>query len=118
MRWLLLIAFIGALGIAGQARAQGSAVPVCNVVAGQTHGCILTWIDGPMASIDASLPATREGRACAWNVLALVAVGDARVSTAMRNGRISRLASVDYANFELVPWYRVFSRFCTVARGE
>jgi hypothetical protein len=71
-----------------------------------------------MAHVEDGVAAAREGRACAWNVLALVAVGDARISTAMRNGGITRLASVDYANFELVPWYLGFSRFCTVVRGE
>lgn len=51
-------------------------------------------------------------------MLALVAVGDVRVSTAKRNGGITRVASVEYDTFELVPYYRVYSRYCTVVRED
>ncbi len=118
MRSLLAIAFAVTLLGAGIATAQGASVPVCNVVSGHTHACALTWIEGPIANIDDSVPSAREGRACAWNVLALVAVGDVRVSTAKRNGGITRVASVEYDSFELVPYWQVYSRYCTVVRGD
>ncbi len=67
---------------------------------------------GPEAS------GSRTGEACAWNLLRLVAVGDVRVETAKRNGGISSVSSIDSQTFELIPYWGVFTRYCTVVTGN
>jgi len=89
----------------------------CRVTAAQAHGCFLGSLKGPGQPGELAR-GSREGRACGWNLLALFSVGDVRVSTAMRNGGISNISSIDYYAFELVPGFYGFSRYCTVVSGE
>ena len=119
MRTLLLVGAFALAMVAGSAtegRAQ-EFLP-CQVGDAVTHGCVMTanvmtpGQPGPQAT------GSRTGQACAWNVLRLVAWGDVRVATAMRNGGISELSSVDGKTFELVPYWGVLTRYCTVVSGN
>ena len=118
MRALPVLVFSLALGAAGGARAQQAPSPFCAINAAHSHGCALTWLQGPSMPGEDGVAAVKKGRACAWNFLALFAAGDMRVSTAMKDGGITRVASVDYESTELVPRYLGISRYCTVVRGE
>jgi hypothetical protein len=89
----------------------------CAVASGHTHGCVLTAIYGPGTPGPAAR-GPRIGRACAWNILRLVSWGDVRVKTAMAKGRVTEISSVDYEMFELIPYYGVFSAYCTVVSGQ
>jgi hypothetical protein len=89
----------------------------CKVTRAQVHGCFLGTVKGPGFPGPLAY-GTREGRACGWNLLALISVGDVRIQTAMRNGGITEISSVDYYSFELAPGFYGFSRYCTVVTGE
>ena len=56
---------------------------------------------------------TKEGRACAKSVLALVASGDASIETAAKNGGITNVTSVDHET----TWTLLFGEICTIVRG-
>ncbi len=45
-------------------------------------------------------------------------MGDVRVETAKRNGGISSVSSIDSQTFELIPYWGVFTRYCTVVTGN
>jgi hypothetical protein len=107
-----------ALATASNAHAQQPNLSRCAVASSHTHGCGLTWIAGPSMHVDDSVRPAKTGRACAWNFLWLMAFGDVRVSTAMKDAGITRVASVGYQTTELVPFYLGVSRYCTVVRGE
>ena len=117
-----LIAVLALVGVpAGTASAD---VPIfrlfntgCRITASPAHGCFLTSVKGP--GFPGPLArGSKEGRACGWNLLALISVGDVRIQTAMRNGGISDVSSVDSYSFELIPGFYGFSRYCTVVSGE
>lgn len=58
--------------------------------------------------------ATKEGRACANNILGLVITGDSSIATAKKNAGISKVVSVDREINQVV----VFNEVCTVVRGN
>jgi hypothetical protein len=89
----------------------------CKVNASKVNGCVFGSTKGPGYSGKLAR-GSREGRACGWNLLALISVGDVRITTAMRNGGISHISAVDYYSFELLPGFYGFSRYCTVVSGE
>lgn len=59
--------------------------------------------------------ANKTGRACMNSVLALVAFGDASVETAMRNGGIKNVATVNYEVKNILGFY---GSYCTVVSGN
>jgi hypothetical protein len=89
----------------------------CEVTHSAAHGCFLTNIKGPGAAVD-DAPPSKTGEACGWNLLALFTSGDVRITTAMANAQITRISTVDYRAFELIPGFYGFSRYCTVVTGE
>jgi hypothetical protein len=117
-----VLALIGVSGVVpGAAQANSSLFRLfntgCKVTRSQIHGCFFGSVKGP--GVPGALAyGTREGRACGWNLLALISVGDVRIQTAMRNGGISEVSSIDYYSFELVPGFYGFSRYCTIVTGE
>jgi hypothetical protein len=61
------------------------------------------------------LNATKEGRACAFSILALVALGDASLKEAAKSAGIKNIKQVDYDNLNVIG---IFTRLCTVVRGD
>ena len=72
--------------------------------------------EGPGGSGDLAR-GSKEGRACGWNLLALISVGDVRITTAMEKGGITEVSAVDHYAFELIPGFYGFSRYCTIVTG-
>ncbi len=89
----------------------------CQVAWGPAHGCFLSDLKGPVAP-GLHSRGTKTGKACGWNLLALFSVGDVRISTAMRDGGITKVSAVDNEIFELIPFFYGFSTYCTVVHGE
>ena len=81
------------------------------------NGCLITSIKGPGEPGELAR-GSRVGKACGWNLLALISVGDVRVETAMKNGGITKISSVDYQTFQLVPFFYGYNRYCTVVSGR
>jgi hypothetical protein len=78
------------------------------------NGQIYTHVHGPVASGPATSSA-KSGRACAMNYVGMVAMGDASIDAAKKEGGISNVASVDHDSFTVLG---VYARFCTVVRGS
>ena len=57
---------------------------------------------------------TRRGRACAQNILGLVAQGDSSIEAARKNGGITKVMAVDYE----IESYIVFAKVCTNVAGQ
>lgn len=120
MRVLLLagaVALALASGPSTESRAQQQGMP-CNIGKATAHGCLVTANVKSPGTPGTEASGSREGEACAWNLLRLVAVGDVRVETAKANGGISRVSSVDSKTFELIPYWGVFTCYCTVVTGD
>jgi hypothetical protein len=90
----------------------------CESVATPAIGCLLSAnVKGPVAPGDLAR-GSREGQACGYNVLWLFSWGDVRITTAMKNGGITEISSVDSKSFQLLPILYGFGRYCTVVSGE
>ncbi len=113
---LAFVFVVCACTFVSEARAQ------CEMATAGAHGCVWTNMKGPL------MPGKLErgskvGRACAWNFGSLIAKGDLRIETAMKNGGITKVSSVDsetqeflsVLSFVLAP---LWARYCTVVTGE
>ena len=89
----------------------------CTITHSPVHGCAFTNARGPIAAGELG-QGNKEGEACGYNILALFTWGDVRISTAMKNGGITEISSVDSDVFELVPGFYGFSKYCTVVSGN
>jgi len=78
------------------------------------NGAFFTDVKGPVQATDEG-EASRSGEACARNILGLVATGDASIETAKANGSIQTVTTVDHTSYTV---FGLYSRFCTVVRGE
>jgi hypothetical protein len=86
----------------------------CAVVASPVgNGAIYTQVHGPV-DVGPASGASKHGRACAANYVGFVAVGDASIDAAKRNGGISTVASVDHDSFGVLG---VYTRYCTIVSG-
>jgi hypothetical protein len=95
--------------------ALGVALAGCAMVVSPVgNGILYTGVQGPVDS-GVSSNATKTGKSCAQNFLGLIAWGDASISTAKVKGTISSVSSVDHDSFSFLILY---SRYCTIVRGE
>lgn len=89
------------------------------------NGCATTR--APLAGIlyslgESGLVATanpsgnRMGESCMVSILGLVAIGDASIESARRNGGITQITSVDERTTHILGF--VYSKFCTAVRGK
>jgi hypothetical protein len=85
----------------------------CQPVASPVIGLIYLDAKGPIAATQAT--GTREGKACAQSIMALVGTGDASIEAAKRAGGIQEVASVDHTSTNILG---IYGEFCTVVRGK
>lgn len=62
-----------------------------------------------------SVATNKTGKACAINILSIVAVGDSSIDAAKNNGAVRNVAFADTTYFSILG---IFQRGCTVVRGE
>lgn len=86
----------------------------CASVATPTAGFLYTSVQGPIVTGTAN-DASRTGQACANNILGIIAVGDASIDAAKKNGNIKNVASVDHDSLTVLG---LFGKFCTVVKGN
>jgi len=60
------------------------------------YGCIYTEIKLPVAATGTGITATKVGIAESKSILGLVAIGDASIEAAARQGGITKISHVDY----------------------
>jgi hypothetical protein len=87
---LKAVAVIGVVVVAGGC---ASAIP---------QGAFFTDVKLPVSSADGEIIHTRSGVAEAKSYLGLVAVGDASIDQALRNGGIKKIKYVDYSANNIV----------------
>ena len=82
----------------------------CMGVQGPTFGM---WMDvkGP---IQGGSGGAKTGKACAQSWAGVVALGDASIEAAAKNGGITRVRSADYHAVNQI----VMGKFCTIVRGD
>lgn len=102
--WALMGGLLGVvLGASGCATMQSPA-----------GGLLVTATQGPV-SASGGPAGNRVGEACASSILGLVAIGDASIDTARRNGGIAEVTSVDRSYLQILFFY---GRSCTIVRGR
>lgn len=78
-------------------------------------GVIFTEVKEPVAVGDQPITGTKVGKAMSTSVLGIVATGDASITTAARNGGITKISHVDY---EVRNILGVVGEYTTVVYGE
>jgi len=73
------------------------------------------YTSGKMGVDAHTAEASREGQACMESYVGLIARGDASVQTAMDNGGITEVTSVDYTVDNVLG---IYGKYCTVVRGN
>ena len=85
----------------------------CMTVASPAIGVLWTDLKGPLDA--GTWVGKKEGTACVESILGLIARGDASIKAAARNGRITKIGSVDHHTENFLG---VLGRFCTIVRGS
>jgi len=91
---------------------------VTGCAANPFFGLAVTKVHAPTVNLTTPVNAAQSakaGEAYCWNVLGLVALGDASLDTAMKNGGITRIHHVD-CRYEV--YLGVYSKFTIIAYGE
>lgn len=99
------------LSLAGIVVAAG--LTGCAVVPSQVGNALVVSESEPITATEV-IP-NKQGKACGFNLLGIVALGDASIERAKYEGRIKRVATVDKSVFSLLGLY---SRVCTTVTGE
>jgi len=86
------------------------------VTSGPVRGSLYTNVTAPLdyERDEKGVSYSYEGMACATSYLGVVALGDASIDAAKRNGKITTVVTVDYRTDGLLGFY---SRFCTIVHG-
>ncbi len=86
----------------------------CQPVVSPLMATLYMDVKGPLTATEAT-SATKQGRACAQNILGLVATGDASIDTAARAGGIKQIVSVDFESNHILG---IVGNFCTIVKGN
>lgn len=78
------------------------------------QGALFTSVQGPVTATPNSA-VSKVGESCASNVLGLFATGDASIEQARRNGGINEVSTIDHHSTSVL---FIYSKFCTVVRGQ
>jgi len=86
----------------------------CAMAAAPVNGAWYTGVKwgGEMPN---GAPGSRSGQSDCMSVLGLIAIGDASVEAAMKNGNISKVATVDHETFSILG---LFASFKTKVTGD
>ena len=84
-----------------------------------TTGMIVTNVTAPSMNLEAPISAdaksTKVGTASAINILGIVAVGDASIGEAMKDGDITKIHHVDHHILNILG---IFSKWTLIVHGE
>ncbi|WP_428897665.1 TRL-like protein family protein [Parelusimicrobium proximum] len=88
------------------------ALSACAVVPSQVGGTIYSRVTDPMMVTEAV--GTKTGKACADNYLGIVSIGDMSIAAAKKDGKITKVASVD----KVIEGNILIAKACTVVTGN
>ena len=83
----------------------------CATPSTEVGTALFAFTQQPMNATEAA--GTKTGRACATNILGLYISGDMSLEAAKKNGKITKVASID----KDIKSYAVYSEVCTVVTG-
>ena len=86
----------------------------CAVAASPTNGLLYTGVQGPVNSNEGT-DTSKQGTACATNILGLAAFGDASIEASKRDGGIEKVTTVDHDTTSILG---LFAQFCTKTYGS
>ena len=86
----------------------------CAIVASPVAGGLYTQVKAPLTA-DPGASSSKVGTAMAKSILGLVAIGDASIDAAMKNGGIRRINHVDYESKSILFFY---GEFKVIVYGE
>ncbi|MEZ4750515.1 MAG: TRL-like family protein [Bdellovibrionota bacterium] len=94
-----------------------TALLLCVVLCGCSHpvGLLYTTVQSPRRATPQPR-GSKEGKACSFAVLGLLALGDASVDRARHNGRITKVEAVDKESFFFLAG--LYASECTTVRGR
>ncbi|MCE9599470.1 MAG: TRL-like family protein [Spirochaetia bacterium] len=101
-------AFVGVVG-------NTNPIPAYTNIQHPRGGGLFYVSDGEATQLG-SAAITAEGTACSHAVLSLVAFGDSSIYTAMQNGNIKKVGSVEQDHSMIISG--IYNRRCTIVRGE
>lgn len=109
-----------ALGLGAVALAASGCVPTsgCQGANSRTRACFFQQTMNPGKPVSSDAKPLKTGKACVFNVLRIVALGDARITTAAQSGGITKIASIDSEAFDVLSYWGIYARYCTVVKGE
>jgi hypothetical protein len=87
----------------------------CASMRAPTYGVLYTDVHAG-EGVTESQSGNRVGEACAMSILGLVAIGDASIEAARRNGAVTMITSVDAHYYSLLGF--VYSKYCAIVRGR
>lgn len=96
------------------ATAAAAALAGCAITPAPLVGVFYTDISYPR-QVWHGTAQSKVGEACASSILGLVATGDASIEEAKKEGRISKVTSVDQKSTSILG---LFGTYCTVVTGE
>ncbi len=85
------------------------------IVQSPVAGSLYTEVKAPLAVSGNAASASKVGTAMAKSILGFVAIGDASIEAAMKNGNIRKIHHVDYQAKSIVFFY---GEFTTTVYGE
>lgn len=98
----LLLSTIAILGITS-----------CAIVPSETGMTLVGEMKTPITATS-NISANKTGKSCSKNILGLVGIGDSSIEKAKKNGRITRVSSVD----KEIKAYLVYAEVCTIVKGN
>ncbi|RKY02293.1 TRL-like protein family [Candidatus Poribacteria bacterium] len=97
--------------LSGLVMLAGCAAPLASA---PVPGALYTDVKGPLAATP--LPTySKVGTASCYSLLGLVALGDASIEAAMKNGGIKKIHHVDFKSYNLLG---IYSKFTVIVYGE
>ena len=87
----------------------------CVMIPSPLIGGLYTDVRFPSDAPNQAKIVEKKGEACATSILGLVATGDASLSAAASDGKITQITAVDYHATNILGLY---GKFCTIVRGE
>lgn len=102
MRWLAVVVVL-AIFLGG-----------CAYSISPVTGMLFTSVKAPLAVTEGT-EASQVGKASCYSLFGLIAVGDASIETAAKNGNITKIHHVDYESSSFIG---IFANFTTVVYGD
>ena len=87
----------------------------CMTVMSPAQGALFAELKAPLAVGDSNVSSSKVGKSMCRSIFGLVAIDDASITAAMKDGNITKINHVDY---EVRNFLGIYAEFTTVVYGE